>query len=77
LSRTFRIRHRKQLAAARLPVMPLSKINPLAQEAMTQKELHEMYARRVRDADSYTEPQLPDIREAWPAIMTRCRELSE
>jgi hypothetical protein len=76
MSRTFRIRHRKQLAVARLPVMSPSKIDFLANEMLTQKDLYEAYDRRMRKA-SYNEPppQIPDVRDSsWAAIVQYCEK---
>jgi hypothetical protein len=75
VSRTFRIRHRKKLAAANLPVMPPSRVDFLAQEILTKKELHEAYERRQNREADYTEPQ-GHVREAWAVITARCKELS-
>jgi hypothetical protein len=67
MSRTFRIRHRRKLVAANLPVTPPKRLGFCVTELKTPKELHESYRREAH----HNEPQIPDV-SGWAAIVRHC-----
>jgi hypothetical protein len=78
VARTYRLRHHKELHAKRIPIVPDTLISPATGRLLSFKERNEFFERCERRCNKEPREARPqNFNEAWFAILTKCRDLTE